>query len=53
VAFYQGEVIDADEDDKELFLRVCEKYGWNTPIYFQWVRREGIPTVVVPGIDID
>jgi hypothetical protein len=53
VAFYQGEVIDADDDDKALFLRVCEKYGWDTPIYFQWVLREGIPIVNVPGIDID
>ena len=53
VAFYKGEIVDFDDDKNALFQRVLGKYGYNTPIYFQQVLKEGIPTYDIPGIDID
>jgi hypothetical protein len=53
VAFYKGEVIDFDNDKTALFQRVLDKYGYDTPIYFQQVLKEGIPVYDIPGIDID
>lgn len=53
VAFYKGEVIDFDDDKTALFQRVLGKYGYDTPIYFQQVLKEGIPVYDIPGIDID
>ena len=53
VAFYKGEVIDFDDDKTALFQRVLDKYGYDTPIYFQQVLKEGIPIYDIPGIDID
>jgi len=53
VAFYKGQVIDFDDDKNALFQRVLGKYGYDTPIYFQQVLKEGIPVYDIPGIDID
>ena len=53
VAVYRGKIIDFDDDERALFIRVLSKYGVQTPIYFQQVLREGIPIVDIPGIDID
>ena len=53
VAIHQGKVIDFDDDERALFIRVLSKYGVQTPIYFQQVLKEGIPIVDIPGIDID
>jgi hypothetical protein len=53
VAVYRGKIIDFDDDERALFIRVLSKYGVQMPIYFQQVLREGIPIVDIPGIDID
>jgi len=53
VAVYQGKIIDFDDSERTLFIRVLSKYGVQTPIYFQQVLKEGIPIVDIPGIDID
>jgi len=53
VAVYQGKMIDFDDDERALFIRVLSQYGVRTPIYFQQVLKEGIPIVDIPGIDID
>jgi hypothetical protein len=53
VAVYGGQVVDVDDDDGTLFDRVVDKYGDDTPIYFQKVVKEVIPIEKIPGIDID
>jgi hypothetical protein len=53
VAVYDGQIVDVDDDGGELYDRVLDKYGDDTPIYFQRVVKEVIPIVKVPGIDID
>ena len=53
VVVYRGKIIDFDDDERALFMRVLSKYGVQTPIYFQQVLKEGIPIVDIPGIDID
>jgi hypothetical protein len=42
-----------NEDGGELYDHVLDKYGDDTPIYFQKVVKEVIPIVTIPGIDID
>lgn len=46
VAVYQCKIIDFDDNERTLFIRVLSKYGVQTP-------KEGIPIVDIPGIDID
>lgn len=53
VAVYGGQVVDVDDDDGALFDRARDKYGDDTPIYFQKVVKEVIPIVDIPGIDMD
>lgn len=53
VAVYGGRVIDVDDDGGVLYDRVLDKYGDDTPIYFQEIVKEVIPTFTIPGIDID
>jgi hypothetical protein len=53
VAIYGGQVIDVDDDGGVLYDRVLDKYGDDTPIYFQEIVKEVIPTFTIPGIDID
>jgi hypothetical protein len=42
-----------DDDGGILYDRVLDKYGDDTPIYFQEVVKEVIPTFTIPGIDTD
>ena len=53
VAFYEGEVLDLDDDERELVTRLFDTYGHNLPIYIQRVLKDGIPIEDVPGMDID
>jgi hypothetical protein len=53
VAFYEGEVLDLDDDERELAIRIFDTYGYDLPIYIQQVLKDGIPIVDVPGMDID
>ena len=53
VAFYEGNVLDFDDDERELVIRIRRVHGYELPIYTQQVLKDGIPIEVVPGIDID
>ena len=53
VAFYEGSVLDFDDSDRELVIRIRRVYGYDLPIYVQQVLKEGIPIEDVPGMDID
>ncbi len=53
VAVYGGQVIDVDDDGGVLYDRVLDQYGDDTPIYFQEIVKEVIPTFTIPGIDMD
>ena len=53
VAFYEGDVLDFDDDERELVTRIRRVHSYDLPIYIQQVLKDGIPVEVVPGIDID
>lgn len=53
VAFYEGNVLDCDDSDRELVIRIRRMYDYDLPIYIQQVLKEGIPIADVPGMDID
>ena len=52
VAFYEGKVLDFDDDERELVVRIRRKHGYDLPIYIQQVLKEGIPIEVLSGINI-
>jgi hypothetical protein len=52
VAVYGGQVVDVDDDYATLYDRALDRYGDDTPIYFQQVVKEVIPIVDMPSIEI-
>jgi hypothetical protein len=47
VAFHEGNILDSDDNQRELVIRIRRTHGYDLPIYIQQVLKDGIPIVEI------